>query len=83
MAHKLRDRACGSRKGIVLLAAAKTSEYREISSLARSLPRIRDTDDYLETVSFSSQNSGKLGAGDTQKFPVGIVGGREGVCRPF
>ena len=53
----------------------RPSEYREISSLARSLPRIRDTDDYLETVSFAHKIAASLALVITQKFPDGIVGG--------
>ena len=53
----------------------RPTEYREISRLARTLPRIRDTDDYLDTVSFAHKIAASLALVITQKFPDGIAGG--------
>ncbi|MBQ8691274.1 MAG: phage portal protein [Phascolarctobacterium sp.] len=53
----------------------RPSEYREVSKLASSLPRIKDTDDFLETVNFAHKMAASLALFITQKFPDGLVGG--------
>ena len=52
----------------------RPSEYREVSKLASSLPRMKDTDDFLETVNFAHKMAASLALFITQKFPDGLVG---------
>lgn len=53
----------------------RPTEYREVPRLARSLARIKDMDDYLETASFARKIAASLALVITQKFPDGMASG--------